>query len=146
MTIHQPSTEREALFAELLAAFGRHDHETISAAMRSDVVLELFGSSPLAGTYRGVEELGRFVVALRAVLDTGRHQVSFIHEGDQMIVRHQVAVHGPQHVAAMILRQRFEFDAATGKITSITVEPEDRGLFDYVVQTALAEGRVTAPS
>ena len=146
MTNDQPSVDREALFAELLAAFGRHDHETIRVAMRSDVVLELLGSSPLAGTYRGVEELGRFVVALRTVLDTGRHEVSFTHQGNQMIVRHQVAVHGPQHVAAMILRQRFEFDAADGKITSITVEPEDRGLFDYVVQTALSEGRVTALS
>jgi ketosteroid isomerase-like protein len=146
MTNHQLSTDREALFAELLAAFGRHDHETIRAAMRPDVVLELLGSSPLAGTYRGLEELGRFVIALRTVLDTGRHKVSFTHQGDQMIVRHQVEVHGPQHVAAMILRQRFEFDPANGKITSITVEPEDRGLFDYVVQTALSEGRVSAPS
>jgi ketosteroid isomerase-like protein len=142
----QLGADREAIFADLLAAFGRHDYETIRAAMRPDVVLELLGTSPLAGTYRGVEELDRFVVALRAVLDTGRHEVSFTHHGDQMIVRHQVAVHGPQHVAAMILRQRFEFDPATGKITSITVEPEDRGLFDYVVRTALTEGRVTALS
>jgi ketosteroid isomerase-like protein len=139
-------TDREAIFADLLAAFGSHDYETIRAAMRSDVVLVLLGTSPLAGTYRGVEELDRFVVALRAVLDTGRHQVSFTHQGNQMIVRHQVEVHGPQHVAAMILRQRFEFDPVSGKITSITVEPEDRGLFDYVVQTALTEGRVTVPS
>ena len=65
-------TDREAIFADLLAAFGRHDYETIRAAMRSDVVLVLLGTSPLAGTYRGVEELDRFVVALRAVLDTGR--------------------------------------------------------------------------
>ncbi len=134
-------TDREAIFADLLAAFGLHDYETINAAMRSDVVLELLGTSPLAGTYRGVEDMGRFVVALRAVLDTGRHQVSFSHQGNQMIVRHQVEVHGPQHVAAMILRQRFEFDPASGKITSITVEPEDRGLFDYVVQTALVRGQ-----
>ena len=70
-------TDREAIFAELLAAFGRHDHETIRAAMRSDVVLVLLGTSPLAGTYRGIEDMDRFVVALRAVLDTGRHQVSF---------------------------------------------------------------------
>ena len=146
MTDIQLGADREALFADLLSAFGRHDHETILAAMRPDVVLELLGSSPLAGTYHGIEDMGRFVVALRAVLDTGRHQVSFTHQGNQMIVRHQVEVHGPRHVAAMILRQRFEFDAVSGKITSITVEPEDRGLFDYVVQTALSEGRVTALS
>jgi ketosteroid isomerase-like protein len=143
---NQVDSDREAIFAELLAAFGRHDHATIRAAMRSDVVLELLGSSPLAGTHRGVDELGRFAIALRTVLDTGRHQVSFEHRDDHMIVRHQVTVHGPKHVAEMILRQRFEFDPASGKITSITVEPEDGGLFDYVVQTALSDGRVRALS
>jgi len=146
MAYDQLNTDREALFAELLAAFGRRDNDVISAAMRPDVVLVLSGSSPLAGTYRGIEELGRFVVALRAVLDTGRHEVSFEHEGDQMIVRHQVAVHGPQHIAAMILRQRFTFDAPSGKIASITVEPEDRGLFDYVVHSAISDGKVSSLS
>ena len=145
MVSEQLNTDREAIFAELLAAFGRRDQDVILAAMRPDVVLVLPGSSPLAGTYRGIEDLGRFVTELRAVLDTGRHEVSFEHEGDQMIVRHQVAVHGPQHIAAMILRQRFTFDAS-GKIASITVEPEDRGLFDYVVHSAISEGKVSALS
>ena len=118
----------------------------IRAAMLPDVVLDLPGSSPLAGTHRGVEAVGRFVVALRTVLDTGRHEVSFEHDGDQMVVRHQVAVHGPQHVAAMVLYQRFTFDAPSGKLASITVEPEDRGLFDYVVHTALWDGKVSSLS
>jgi ketosteroid isomerase-like protein len=142
MVYDQLNTDREAIFAELLAAFGRRDNNVILAAMRPDVVLLLPGTSPLAGTYRGIEEVGRFVVALRAVLDTGRHEVSFEHEGDDMVVRHQVAVHGRQHIAGMVLHQRFTFDAPSGKITSITVEPEDRGLFDYVVRTALADGKV----
>lgn len=58
---------------------------------------------------------------------------------------HQVAVRGPQHVAGMVLFQRFTFDAPSGKIVSITVEPEDRGLFDYVVHTALSEDTVASP-
>jgi ketosteroid isomerase-like protein len=142
MVYDQVNTDREAIFAELLAALGRRDNNVILAAMRPDVVLLLPGTSPLAGTYRGIEEIGRFVVALRAVLDTGRHEVSFEHEGDEMVVRHQVAVHGPQHIAGMVLYQRFTFDAPSGKITSITVEPEDRGLFDYMVHAALANGKV----
>jgi ketosteroid isomerase-like protein len=146
MTNDRLSTDREALFAELLAAFGRRDNDVILAAMRPDVVLVLPGASPLAGTYRGIEELGRFVAALRAVLDTGRHEVAFEHFGDRMDVRHQVGVHGPQHHASMVLYQRFTFDAASKKITSITVEPEDPGLFDYVVQTAISEGRVSVLS
>ena len=142
MTNDQLNSDREAIFAELLAAFGRRDNDVILAAMSANVVLELPGSSLLAGTYRGIHE----VSALRSVLDTGRHEVSFQHVGDQMLIRHQVAVHGPQHVAGMILFQRFTFHAPTGKIVSITVEPEDRGLFDYVVHTALSEGRVTVLS
>jgi ketosteroid isomerase-like protein len=141
----QLNSDREAIFAELLAAFGRRDNDVILAAMSGDVVLELPGTSALAGTYRGIDQVGRFVSQLRWVLDAGRHEVSFEHDGDQMLIRHQVAVHGPHHVAGMILFQRFTFDAPSGKITSIMVEPEDRGLFDYVVHTALSDDRVASP-
>jgi ketosteroid isomerase-like protein len=141
----QLNSDREAIFAELLAAFGRRDNDVILAAMSPDVVLRLPGTSTLAGTYRGIDEVGRFVSALRSVLDTGRHETSFEHDEDQMMIRHQVAVHGPQHVAGMILFQRFTFDVPTGKIVSITVEPEDRGLFDYVVHSALSDGNVPSP-
>jgi ketosteroid isomerase-like protein len=143
MTNEQLNSDREAIFAELLAAFGRRDHEVIRAAMLPDVVLELEGSSPLAGTYRGLEEVGPFVVALRSVLDTGRSSVSFLHAGDQMIVRHQISVHGSSHAAEMVLLQRFTFDANSGKLARITVEPEDAGLFDYVVHTALGDTRAS---
>ncbi len=53
-----------------------------------------------------------------------------------MIVRHQFSVHGPSHAAEMILLQRSTFDRPTGKLARITVEPEDAGLFDHVVQIA----------
>jgi ketosteroid isomerase-like protein len=145
MSDDQLSSDREVIFAELLAAFGRHDHDVIRAAMSSDVILVMPGSSPLAGTHRGIEEVGRFVASLRAVLDSGQHEVSFEHEGDEMVVRHQVEVHGPQHIAGMILYQRFVFDSPSGKIVSITVEPEDGGLFDYVIHSGLGDGKVTLP-
>jgi ketosteroid isomerase-like protein len=138
-------SERECLFAELLAAFGRRDHDMIRASMRPDVVLVLPGSSPLGGTHRGIAEVGHFVVALRMVLQTGSHngEISFLHEGDQMVVRHQVSVLGPRHTAEMVLRQRFTFDGKGGKLASITVEPEDEGLFDYVVRSALGNAKAS---
>lgn len=141
----QLNSDREAIFAALLPAFGRRDDDVILTAMSRDVVLELPGNSALAGTYRGTDEVGRFMSQLRWVLETGRHEVSFEHDGDQMLIRHQVAVRGPQHVAGMVLFQRFTFNAPSGKIVSITVEPEDRGLFDYVVHTALSEDTVASP-
>jgi ketosteroid isomerase-like protein len=138
-------SDRECLFAELLAAFGRRDHDVIRASMRSDVVLMLPGSSPLAGMHKGIAEVGHFVVALRMVLQTGSNngEISFLHEGDQMVVRHQVSVLGPQHTAEMVLRQRFTFDGESGKLASITVEPEDEGLFDYVVRSALGNAKAS---
>ena len=141
----QLDSDREAIFAALLAAFGRRDDDVILTAMSRDVVLELPGASALAGTYRGIDEVGRIMSQLRWVLETGRHQVFFEHDGDQMLIRHHVAVRSPQHVAGMILFQRFTFDAPSGKIVSITVEPEDRGIFDYVVHTALSDDRVASP-
>ena len=141
----QLNSDREAIFAELLAALARRDDGVILAAMSADVVLELPGTSALAGTYRGIDEVARVVSALRSVLDTGRHEVSFEHEGDQMLVRDQVSVHGPQHVAGMILVQRLTFDAPSGRIVSITVEPEDRGLFDYLVHTTLSDDTFSSP-
>ena len=92
----QLNSDREAIFAELLAAFGRRDDDVILATMSRDVVLELQGTSALAGTYRGIDEVGRFVSQLRWVLETGSDEVSFEHDGDQMLIRHKVAVHGPQ--------------------------------------------------
>jgi hypothetical protein len=43
----------------------------------------------------------------------------------------------------MVLRQRFTFDGKGGKLASITVEPEDEGLFDYVVRSALGNGQAS---
>lgn len=141
----QLNSDREAIFAELLAALARRDDGVILAAMSGDIVLELPGTSALAGTYRGIDEVGHVVIALRSVLDTGQHEMSFEHEGDQMLVRDQVSMHGPQHVAGMIVLQRFTFDAPSGKIVSITVQPEDRGLFDYVVHTTFSVDTFPSP-
>ena len=45
--------EREAMFLGNMDAFMRRDFATIEGSMRSDVVLELPGTSWLAGSYRG---------------------------------------------------------------------------------------------
>jgi ketosteroid isomerase-like protein len=87
--------EREAMFLRNMDAFMRHDFATIEGSMRSDVVLELSGTSWLAGSYHGYEDVSRSIVSLRRVFDSEKEQLSFLHEGDQMIVRHDIVVHGP---------------------------------------------------
>jgi hypothetical protein len=73
--------EREAMFLGNMDAFMRRDFATIERSMRSDVVLELPGTSWLAGRYLGYEEVSRSIVSLRRVFDSEKKQLSFLHEG-----------------------------------------------------------------
>jgi hypothetical protein len=94
-----------------MGAFMRRDFAAIDRTMRPDVVIELPGSSWLAGTYRGYEEASRCILGLRRVLDAEEKGISFLHEGDQMIVRHDSTVHGPMHEVEMTLRVRIRYDS-----------------------------------
>jgi len=133
--------EREAQFARNIDAFIRRDFDVIEKTMRPDVTLEMPGSSWVAGTYQGLEEVGRGVVALRQVLNSDTRLITFLHEGDQMLVRHAINVSGPRHDVEMNLSVRIGYDEQ-GKFATIDVEPADIDLFDYVVNSRLNE---TAP-
>ena len=130
--------EREAQFARNMDAFIRRDFSVIDETMRADVVLGLPGSSWLAGTYRGLEDVSRSVVALRQVFNSDKKLVTFLHEGDQMVVRHAITVSGPHHDVEMNLGVRIGYDEE-GKFATIDVEPTDLDLFDYVVNSRLNE-------
>jgi ketosteroid isomerase-like protein len=128
--------EREAQFVRNIDAFIRRDFGAIEETMRPDVTLEMPGSSWLAGTYEGLEAVGRGVVALRQVFNSDKRLVTFLHEGDQMVVRHAITVSGPRHDAEMNLGVRIGYDEQ-GKFATIDVEPADIDLFDYVVNSRL---------
>jgi len=51
-------------------------------------------------------------------------------------------VHGPNHDVEMTLRVRARFDEQ-GKIESLTVEPDDLGLFDHVLNAALRDSEAS---
>jgi ketosteroid isomerase-like protein len=129
-------SEREARFIQGIGAFASRDFPALERTMRSDVVIKVPGSSWLAGAYRGIEEVGRCILGLRHVLESSEKRITFLHEGDQMIVRHDIVVHGPKHEVEMMLLVRVRFDS-DGKAQSISVEPEDLGLFDHVLNIAL---------
>ena len=135
-------SEREAQFLHNMDAFMRRDFAAIEGSMRSDVVLELPGTSWIAGSYRGYEEVSRCIVGLRRVFDSEKKRLSFLHESDRMIVRHDILVHGPMHEVEMALRVGVRYDA-DGKIEAITVEPEDLALFDHVLNTLLGESEAS---
>jgi ketosteroid isomerase-like protein len=128
--------EREAQFGRNMEAFIRRDFGVIEETMRPDVALDMPGSSWLAGTYQGFEAVSRGVVALRQVFNSDKRLVTFLHEGDQMVVRHAITVSGPNHDVEMNLAVRIGYDEQ-GKFATIDVEPADLDLFDYVVNSRL---------
>jgi ketosteroid isomerase-like protein len=74
---------REDLFARLVGAFKHRDFAVFDEAVRPDVVLEMPGSSWLAGTHRGLESFGRHVAGLRQVLRSTDEPTVYLHETDQ---------------------------------------------------------------
>lgn len=80
--------------------------------------------------------MGRGVVALRQVFNSDTRLITFLHEGDQMLVRHAINVSGPRHDVEMNLGVRIGYDEQ-GKFATIDVEPADIDLFDYVVNSRL---------
>jgi hypothetical protein len=126
--------EREAQFIQNVGAFMRRDFEAMEETMRSDVAMEMPGSSWLAGRYQGYEGVSRCIVGFRQVLDADANQITFLHGDDQMLVRFDIEVHGPSHDVNMTLRVRVRYDAG-GKWEAIFVEPDDLPLFDHVLNT-----------
>jgi ketosteroid isomerase-like protein len=129
-------SKREAQFIQNMGAFMRRDFIALDESMRPDVVMELPGNSWLAGLYSGLEEVSRCVLGLRQVLISEEKQVSFLHEGDQMIVKHNIMVHSPTHEVEMVLRVRVRYDE-DDRAKVISVEPQDLGLFDHVLNTLM---------
>jgi ketosteroid isomerase-like protein len=129
-------SDREAQFIKSMAAFMRRDFAVIEDSMRSDVVMELPGSSWLAGSHQGFEDVSRCILGLRQVLSSEHQQISFLHQGDQMIVRHGSLVRGPEHEVEMALRVKVRYDDV-GKASAISLEPDDLALFDHVLNSRL---------
>lgn len=96
----------------------------------------------LAGTHRGFKDVSRCIVGLRQVLASKDRRTTFLHEGDQMIVRHDITVHGPEHMSEMTLRVKVRYDSE-GKAETIGLEPDDLGLFDHVLNTALRNSQAS---
>lgn len=128
--------DREARFIEGVGAFIRRDLGALARTMRPDVEMRLPGGSWLAGTYRGPEEVGRCILALRQVLESSEDNVTFVHEDDRMVVGHDIRLHGPSHDVEMTFSVSIGYDADE-RIATIAVDPADPGLFDHVVQTSL---------
>lgn len=128
--------DREAVLLELASAYQRRELGVFEAAVRPDMTLTLGGSSRLAGTYVGYDAFGRYLEVLRRVLRSAGKPITFVHEKDEMTFSQAMVVYGPKHDVEMTLVVTVLYDE-DGKIRSFLVQPEDQGLFDYVVDSSL---------
>src|ERR1700675_2846283 len=88
-------SKRETQFLQNMRAFMRGNFALVETAWRPDVLLTLPGSSWLAGTHQGLEDVSRCVHGLRQVLTAEQTRTEFLHEDNQLIVRHDIKVNGP---------------------------------------------------
>jgi ketosteroid isomerase-like protein len=123
---------REARYAEIVSARARGDVEFITDAMRPDVVIELAGSSSIAGAYRGYEGFEHYVAAMGSTVRSAGKPMRFEHEGEVLVVHQVGALVGTGEFHEMPFRIRIRFDADE-RISHIQVEPEDPDVFDRVV-------------
>jgi hypothetical protein len=130
------STGRQVEALEELAAALDDDSPT---RVSSRVTVTPTGSSRLAGTYRGRHAIGRFIDALHEVLrSSDKPTVSvFDDEGDSAMFRRIVLLVSPTHVVEMMIDVLFVYDD-TGYISHVQIQPDDQGLFDYVIDAATA--------
>jgi hypothetical protein len=130
-------TDREAIFSNLVSAFALDVTSLIPMAMREDVSLVVPGNTKYAGERRGREEIGRFVVGMRRILETINAPADFSHAGDHMLVTLRVRADVEGTLRDMTLGFRVGFDE-NEQITYIVIEPEDVELFDNVLLAALS--------
>lgn len=129
---------REAVFGDLAAAYMRRDYHRISHALAQDVVLELSGSTPYAGTHLGIESVKRCTEAMRGSFEPSTKPLAFTHEGNEMVVEQAGRVRGEWRTAEMLIRLRITFDDE-GRLVRVRVEPEDQETFDVLAQSVFED-------
>jgi hypothetical protein len=125
--------EREAMLAWVKASFARGDQPAALRAMTPDIEVVVPGSTPFAGTYRGGDEVHRWLLAMsRAFVPAGRPN-EFSHEGDDMVLHQWAWVRGREWLNCF----RFTFDGP--RMSRIVWEPEDIATFDELITEVLED-------
>jgi hypothetical protein len=129
--------DREAIFSNLVSAYAMDVTSVIPMAMTEDVSLVVPGNTKYAGERRGREEIGRFVVGMRRILEANSAPADFSHAGDHMLVTLRVSAEVEGKPRDMTLGFRIGFDE-DDQITYIVIEPEDVELYDKILLAALS--------
>ena len=131
LATRETQKRREALFASVVSAFGRRDFAAMEAVLSEDPVLMFAGSSEVAGTYRGIEGIDRYLVAIRDLVRPSGKTIAYTHRDDEMVASHEIGVFGPAGSVEMTMHITLTFDR--DKVAVVFVRPEDIELFDRVL-------------
>jgi hypothetical protein len=134
---------RQATFDRMASAFAHADVETVSAGVRPEAVLTLAGSSWLAGTYRGYEQLTQYILGSRLVLDSTPQRVEHLHCENEIRTVHNFVVGGKECGPEMALDVTVRFHP-DDRIESVLIEPRDEDAFDAAVDGFLADADSSA--
>jgi ketosteroid isomerase-like protein len=127
----ETQTRREALFASIVSAFSRRDFAAMEAVLSEEPVLMFAGSSELAGTYRGVEGIDRYLLAIRDLVRPNGKTIAYTHRDDEMVASHEICVFGLSGTVDMTMHITLTFDR--DKVAVVFVRPEDTEVFDRVL-------------
>ena len=127
------------MLAWVSSAFSRGDQPAALRAMTPDVEVVVPGHTSFAGTYRGGDEVHRWLLTMREAFVPADRANEFAHEGDDMVVHQWAWVRGREWLNIF----RFTFDGTL--IARIAWEPEDLATFDDLISEALDGVAHTSP-
>jgi uncharacterized protein len=105
------------------------DFAGMQALMSDDVVLHLFGHSPLAGTFKGKGDLAGIVRIIQEMTDRVLLELHDMLVGDDhavALVRERMGRHG----SSFDLERVFVYHLGGGKITEIWIYDQDQSVID----------------
>jgi hypothetical protein len=99
------------------------------AAVSPDVEVVVPGNTTFAGTYRGIDEVYRWLVAMRRAFIPAELATEFSHEGNDMVMRRASWVGTRKWINCF----RFTFDGLL--IKRVAWEPDDMDAFDALIES-----------
>ena len=64
------SKENKELVRHIYTEIGKGNHQPFMEAVSKDLIVNVVGTIPVAGTYRGIEEVGKFIERVMSSLKT----------------------------------------------------------------------------
>lgn len=125
-----PAAENEAVVRRIFAAFARKEGFALRGLFAEDVVWTVPGAGVMAGTYRGRDEIFRFLARLPKETDGsyGSHLVDVLASDGRAAALYRAS--GERHGRRLDLDQVLLFTLRDGVVTEVLALPSDAAAFE----------------